>query len=143
MPTPQQIARVGHITAFLRSEMTKRNMKPTDLTKALGIKPTATTIYPWLRGVAAPMPKWRPRLAKIFGVPVTTFEPRALTSDNTSIAVPRTIVTRPLNDPLTFSVTADGVARIRLDVMLPIDVATPLLRMLLDAGIIFNKSTEE
>jgi hypothetical protein len=41
---------------------------------------------------------------------------------------------RPAGDPLVFRVTAGGEAHIRLDVTLPMEEGSALLRMLLDMG---------
>ena len=49
-------------------------------------------------------------------------------------AAPRPITTR-VGDILSFAVTATGEARIKLDIVLLLANATPLLRMLLDAGV--------
>jgi hypothetical protein len=42
-------------------------------------------------------------------------------------------------DVLGFSVGTDGMARLRLDVTLPLDQAAPLLRVLLDAGVVLGR----
>ena len=57
-------------------------------------------------------------------------------------AAPRPITTR-VGDILSFAVTATGEARIKLDIVLPLANATPLLRMLLDAGVVFTGETVE
>lgn len=45
---------------------------------------------------------------------------------------------RRVVEVLAFTANNAGEARIRLDVTLPMAAATPLLRMLLDAGLVFS-----
>jgi hypothetical protein len=52
---------------------------------------------------------------------------------STAVAV-RPATPRPAGDPLVFRVTSTGEAHIRLDVTLPMEEGSALLRMLLDMG---------
>jgi hypothetical protein len=47
-----------------------------------------------------------------------------------------------VGDVLSFVVSGDGMARIKLDATLPLATATPLFRMLLDAGIVFGETPQ-
>jgi hypothetical protein len=55
------------------------------------------------------------------------------------LRTPQAGPTRPV---LQFEVDGDGLARIRLDVSLPSADAVPLLRMLLDAGMIMERARQ-
>ena len=164
--TPADIARCGHIVAFLRREMDKREWGPPDLAKALGLKPGTTTIYPWINGTSAPSPKMRVKLAKLLGVEETALMARdpsgAPIANPTSVRgaqakpqpvgkmldqlsqLPRTASgtawTAPKQaDVLAFTVTNDGRARIKLDTTLPLDEGAALLRVLLDMNLMLTK----
>lgn len=142
--TPDQLARFGHIAAFLREEMAKREWSSARFNEALGLSPNSTTVYTWLRGSGAPNPEMRAKLAALFAVHESTFEGRAIEGPVKASAAP--VVTTPARsrlgapqDVLSFSVDVNGQARLRLDATLPLAVAAPLLRMLLDAGIVFGQ----
>lgn len=144
--TPDQLARYGHIAAFLREEMAKREWTASHLTQALELAPTSTTVYTWLRGSGAPHPNMRARLAALFAVHESTFMGLEIEGPVKASApaapAPRKTPAPPVRatqDVLSFSVDANGQARIRLDATLPLAVAAPLLRMLLDAGIVFGQ----
>jgi hypothetical protein len=93
----------------------------------------------------------RPILAKLFGVPAAALTAREdgapVKTVNTGAVVLAAPQGRPqvarAGDVLSFSVSATGEARIRLDVALPLETAKPLLRMLLDAGIVFGSGEAE
>jgi transcriptional regulator with XRE-family HTH domain len=142
--TPDQLARFGHIAAFLREEMAKREWSSARFNEALGLSPNSTTVYTWLRGSGAPNPEMRAKLAALFAVHESTFMGREIAGPVKASAAP--VVTTPVQhrpgaaqDVLSFSVDANGQARLRLDATLPLAVAAPLLRMLLDAGIVFGQ----
>lgn len=144
-PTPATIARYGHIVVFLREEMKKRDWGPADLTKALELGDKNTRIYPWLRGSGAPGPDLRAKLGALFQVPEETFMAREISGavvrekPSAMIAKAMALPAPKPQDVLTFNVTSDGQARLRLDATLPLAVAAPLLRMLLDAGLVFGQ----
>jgi hypothetical protein len=152
--TPEDVARNGHVVVFLRREMEARQWGVVDLVKALGLPHGSTTVYPWLKGTGTPGTKMRARLGKVFEVAPETFSARdpdehlpgpvgkmlveiqrPLTSPNAAHAVK----VNPPRDVLSFNVDSAGNARIRFDVSMPLVKATPLLRMLLDAGIVFSQ----
>jgi transcriptional regulator with XRE-family HTH domain len=159
--TPEDVARNGHVVVFLRREMEARQWGVADLVKALGLPHGSTTIYPWLKGTGTPGPAMRLKLGEVFKVPAATFEPRD-PGEHLPVHAPGTFgavgkmmeqIQRPLTSPnaahavkvgaprdvLSFNVGANGIARIRLDIELPLVNATPLLRMLLDAGLVFSQ----
>ena len=147
--TPDQLARFGHIAAFLREEMAKREWSSALFNEALGLSPNSTTVYTWLRGSGAPNPEMRAKLAALFAVHESTFMGREIAGPVKASAAP--VVTTPAvqrrlgvpQDVLSFSVDANGQARLRLDSTLPLAVAAPLLRMLLDAGIVLGGDPPE
>lgn len=143
--TPAQIAAFGHIAAQLRAFMEERRLKPGDMNEQLGVKRTNTAIYAWLAGRAAPGPKPRAKLAKILGVKSTQLLERAPGAEPVEIErpivpppAPRPAVQRQ-PDPLQFNVQSDGDARLRLDITLPYERCVPILRMLLDAGLVISQ----
>ena len=155
--TPHQIARFGHIAVFLREELARREWTPTKLTQTLGMSAGNTAVYPWLRGSGAPNPVMRQKLARVFGVAPETFLARELngsaptmvatggalvpvaTSQPVMSATPVTPVAPARHDVLSFLVGSDGQARLRVDATLPLAVAAPLFRMLLDAGLVLSR----
>jgi transcriptional regulator with XRE-family HTH domain len=145
------VARCGHIVVFLRNQMAKRQWSIQNLAEALGLPRNSTSPYPWIKGTSAPGATMRHKLAELFEVPVATFMARD-PGEHLPVHAPGTFtppgpvgkmlheLQRPVKptEVLAFSVSADGIARIRLDVSLPLATATPLLRMLLDAGLVFS-----
>ena len=99
--------------------------------------------------------KFRPRVAKALGLNQEDLMPRALSQE----VIPAPVSDAKLRavqmaqgaparalavagDVLAFNVNSEGNARLRLDVTLPLVTAAPLLRMLLDAGIVMGGSEE-
>jgi transcriptional regulator with XRE-family HTH domain len=115
--SPAQIARNGHVAALLRTQMAQRNWTARDFNARMGLEVTHTSIYVWLNAKGAPGPTTRPKVAKLLGVAEAQLMPRDAA-----------------RDPLVFRVTAGGEAHIRLDVTLPMEEGSVLLRMLLDMG---------
>lgn len=140
--TPAQIAMYGHIAAALRAFMKEKGWSAGQLNEAMGQVRSHTSVYHWLNSKAGPGPTTRPRLAKVMGVPQAELMPRKPgdASRRQVVAVsgpPVTVVQRPV-DVLSFAVQQNGEARIRMDIVLPLAQATPLLRMILDAGIVLG-----
>lgn len=155
-PTPHQIARFGHVAAAIRAALAARGWSPADLHERLGMKRNVTLAYGWLTCRSAPGATMRPRLTKLLGLHDKDMRPRAVTSGALA-ALPGPsapgageAMTRLQRMPMAagapghraaggevlgFLVGADGLARIRLDVTLPLARAAPLLRLLLDAGV--------
>jgi transcriptional regulator with XRE-family HTH domain len=123
----QQVAMYGHIAARLRAFLKERDWMPPDLSEALGQGRGSATVYKWLAATGAPAPRLRAKLAKATGIAETDLMPR-----KPGVPAPAQAVA------LVTSPARIGEARIKLDLTLPLATATPLLRMLLDAGIVFG-----
>jgi transcriptional regulator with XRE-family HTH domain len=124
----------GHIAARLRAFLQEKQWTVRQLNEALGLQREYSGVYNWLNAKGPPGKKAATKLAKLLGVPIAELRPhRGGGVPPPSLPVPvRTLpATRPA-DVLSFNVQADGEARIRLDVTLPVSRATPLLRLLLD-----------
>jgi hypothetical protein len=140
--TPDQIVRFGHIAAAMRKAMDAKRWTIGDLNQACGQQRGNTGVYAFLNSKAAPGAKVRARLSKVLGLP----ESALLARDGSrpveagpalQIEGPRATPQRaPAPPVLQFLVDGDGMARIKLDVSLATDKAVPLLRLLLDAGMI-------
>lgn len=141
-PNPNQVAMFGHIAIALRQFLNTKGWKPRDLNKAMGFDPGYSAGYQWINGKGAPGPQYRTKLAKLTGLPEEKFMRRnpgkALVTLATLPALPAPKI-KLASEVLNFSVASDGNARIKLDVSLPMHLANPLLRMLLDAGLVFSK----
>jgi hypothetical protein len=99
-----------------------------------------TTLYAHLACRAAPGPELRAKMAKTFGIPETELMKRDLVTSQSPVTVsePRQHIMKPMSPlpVLSFTVSADGTARIKLDAAMSLAAASPLLRILLDAGIV-------
>lgn len=158
--TPEQIARFGHIAILLRRYLTETGMKPADFHEhVLKLDRNATAMYPWLKGVAKPGAHHAHIIGKTLGVPWSFFKPREL--DDPAVAQPETLkvpsswkptpsqnvmvlspprLGRPAaGDVLSFAIDRTGSVRLKLDVALPLERGSALLRMLLDAGIVLSE----
>jgi hypothetical protein len=111
----------------------------------MGKEKRYSAAYQWVNGKSAPAGETRTRLSKLTGIPEeqltkkTTKEviikSSAIVEYKPPVRVSSGIQTANV---LTFTVKQDATARIQLDIILPLDAATPLLRMLLDAGLAFK-----
>jgi hypothetical protein len=157
--TPAQIARNGHVAAALRAFGKENGWSPGDFNKRLGRPQDHTSIYVWLTAKGAPGPKARAKLAKATGLSEVQLIPRKVdgaggkpsaaavaTAAKAMVSsrggVPAVIAVserpRPATDVLSFVVSADGTTRTRLDVSLPLEQGSALLRMLLDMGLVLS-----
>jgi len=148
LPKPEY----AHIASLIRSKLEEYNWRVADLNSAMGLERNSTTAYTWLNAHGAPLADSRVRLAKALSVDETELlaktnvqlpvkqEKRIVTYKNKPKVIyepPR--VFAPKVEPLNFTVLADGSARIQLDITMPLDNAKALLRMILDADVIFKK----
>ena len=144
-PTPAQVARYGHIAARLRAFLAEKSWSIGDLNQAMGIKRANTAIYGYVNCRGAPGPKVAAKLAKLMGCPESELRARdgkgPPPGQDVTVLPAKPLPPRPL-DVLQFAVQSDGNARIRLDCVLPFDKATPLLRTLLDAGLVVIGATK-
>ena len=136
--TPEQIARFGHIAALFRKHMEEHNQTYSDFAREIGYKPEKLTqIYKWSGSKAAPSPAWRVKLSKVLGVPPDFLAARDPSDPTPPVHSGQVSRPRQSDGPvLQFAASSDGEARIRLDVTMPVAQAMPLLRILLDAGIL-------
>ena len=148
--TRAEIAMYGHMAAALRAFLKQRDMAVPELSEALGLDRKSATPYRWLSGKGGPAPALRAKLAKLTGIPETDLMPRkpgqpAPVPSQAVAVIPATKLAPPVRvgDVLSFVVSGDGMARIKLDATLPLATATPLFRMLLDAGIVFGGEPAE
>jgi hypothetical protein len=149
--TPLQIARNGHIAILLRRQLDERQWSVPDLHERIGLKRSSATVYHWLACAGAPGPKYARKLAKLLGVPEAEFVPKKLGQEQLPAVLaapgyptvgpskPAVRSPPPSGDVLSFHVDSDGMARLRLDVRLPLATAAPLLRVLLDAGVVMTR----
>ena len=148
--TPQQIAAYGHIAAALRDYLKRTGKDVGDLNKAIGVPRGHTSVYHWLNGKGGPGPENRVKLAKLLGCQPDDLAAKVRgKAPDAPVAGPVGKMLQQLQRPpaphpaprqgdvLAFTVQQDGTARIRLDATLPVATAMPLLRMLLDAGVVF------
>lgn len=140
--TAAQLALHGAFAAKLRGMLKQRQWSISDLNAALGRPRHYSPSRVWLNGSGGVSEAMRPVLAKalelseaeLFGetAPLPAIVGRPLVN----------VGSRP-PEVLLFSVLADGSSRLRLDVVLPIEQGAPLLRMLLDAGLVMGKGGKE
>jgi|SRR5580765_831157 len=137
-PTRAQVAKYGHIAARLREVCKLHSWTPSAFNKAVGV----TGAGVWLNGKGAPGPASRAKLVKVTGIVETDLMPRKPGEIPAQAVATLAGPVKPTpvrgGDVLSFMVSANGEARIKLDITLPVETATPLLRMLLDAGIVFG-----
>ena len=130
----------GHIASALREWMSRENVSVNQLNSRLGIEETNTSVYNFLNAKHAPGPSTRARLVKVTGIPEVRLaatggpsEPRGGHGQACPCGGPQD------RDVLSFVVDGDGMATVVLHARLPLDTAMPLLRMILDAGVVFTK----
>ena len=101
-------------------------------------------IYNWLNCKAAPGHATRAFIVEATGIPESALLPRSMVQ---APALPsRRLWHHPpgarLKDVLGFNVDSDGMATITLHARLPLDTATPLLRMILMLALSLRKENE-
>lgn len=143
--SPARIATLGHVATLLKTEIEKRGWSMAEFNHAIGLEPKNTKAYAWLACRSAISAGMRKPVAKVLGVKEADLMPRQLSQVQLPVVVSankqRAAVqaagtpARTLSvsgDVLAFNVMADGQARLRLDVTLPLDKASKVLRLLLD-----------
>jgi transcriptional regulator with XRE-family HTH domain len=141
--TPIQIAMFGHVAASLRAALAAKGWSPGDLNRALGKERTNVSIYNYLNAKGAPGPDARAKLARVLGIKEATLVRRPVDRAVPVKATPIRLIEGPraaavvgAQRVLEFTVSNDGMAHLRLDVTLPSPRVLPLLRILLDAGLV-------
>lgn len=145
--TAIQVAMFGHIAAAMRQALAAKGWKPADLNRAIGRPRGAPHVYAYINGKGAPRADARKLIAKALDIPEAALiarkpgQPAPAPSQAVAV-IPATTKLAParVGDVLSFVVSGDGMARIKLDATLPLATATPLFRMLLDAGIVFGEA---
>jgi hypothetical protein len=129
----------------------REGWKPADLNRAIGRPRGAPHVYAYINAKGAPRADARKLIAKALGIPEAQLMRRRVNGPQVEVAAePVLRIEGPLRTPqagptrpvLQFEVDGDGLARIRLDVSLPSADAVPLLRMLLDAGMIMERARQ-
>jgi transcriptional regulator with XRE-family HTH domain len=145
--TPEQIAMYGHVAAHIRSLLKSKGWSIGDLNSALGIPRSNTGSYLWLNGKGAPGAENRKNLAKLSGLKPDDFARRSAKQPKSQevvrfqpLASPAALTHPKANEVLTFTVLDNGRARIKLDVMLDVNDAMPLMRLLMDAEAVKSTS---
>jgi hypothetical protein len=143
--TPIQVAQFGHIAAAIRKAMDAKGWSVGDLNHAIGRPRGFTGAYSYVNAKGAPIEKNRALISKALGIPeaqLTRRDPDGPPVEAEPVLriegphrTPQAGPTRPV---LQFEVDGEGMGRIRLDVSLPSAQAVPLLRLLLDAGMIIG-----
>jgi hypothetical protein len=136
------VATFGHVAAALRKALSERSWKIGDLNAAVGKPRAYAGVYQYVSAKSAPGPAMRKKLSKVLAIPETALLRRHPNAASVAEVVPLRIegptpARIASGSPvLSFTVNEDGNARIRLDASMPYDKAVPLLRLLLDAGMI-------
>ena len=129
--------RFPEFAALLRKFMTDNEINPPKLRNMFGYPKNSTTVYGWINGNNRPPIAERQKLTKMLGIDPHYFDtPRK--SKEMVVYKPKVTTTDKRTNVLTYVIHNDGTARIAFDLTLPHDQATPLLRMLLDASIVFQ-----
>ena len=147
-PTPREMAQFGHFAAILRNFMNERGWNAPQFMKEIGAPDGAAQIYKWIAAKGAPGPKYRNKVAKLLGVPVSEIRKQSLMAPNRPtmeiVDQPPSLSKRNhTRDVLTFTVGDDGQTRIKFDVTVPYENGVPLLRVLLDAGFLVSQQAGE
>jgi hypothetical protein len=131
MATPETAPLAGLLRALLK----QKGWSLPDFNEALGKPRDYTPSRDWISGARSPRPVQLEAIEKLLRKEAPADAPKLLTG-------PVIAAAKRVGDVLSFTVTAEGEARIRLDIVLPVATATPLLRMLLDAGLVFGDKAE-
>lgn len=132
------------IAGVIRQAMATRSLTHRDLSRAMGYEQQqGSPTYNWANGVSAPSEAYRAVLAKVLHVSEADLTPRKSevtmsTNGQVAVQVERVREFRP--DPqLSFVILSDGNARLKLDVIGPIDRISAVLQHLLAERIVDPK----
>jgi transcriptional regulator with XRE-family HTH domain len=132
-----QLAKWGAIAAAVRAAMAEKGLTPREFNARAGLAASHPQIYQIMAAKCGPGPTMAPRLRKVLGLPASALGERPAAPQLAS--APKTAVVlappRP-GEVLACSILADGTARIKLDVTLPLVDALPLMRLLMDQSLI-------
>lgn len=130
-----QVQRNGAVAAVIREAMKRKGLTQADIVRAIGVN--NSTVSSWVNAKHKVLPTIRSKLAALLEVPEASLDHRQAHGDGPVVLAAAPRVKREA-DVLSFSISDTGEARLRFDMTLPLDKATPLLRMLLDAGLVFG-----
>ena len=136
--TPEQIAKFGHIVIALRKYLEEKDMNVSDFNRAMGYEAGYPATYNVVNGKIAPGAAMRVKITKITGIPESELMPKETTE---LTVIPKGPVGKMLdqlqrNDILSFTVNNHGEAKIKFEITLPVNEAMPLLRILMDTGVV-------
>lgn len=135
-----QIAKWGHIAGVVRAALEAKHMTVSQFNEAAGLARHNSEIYQIRACKSGASPRMARLIHKILGVPVADLAPRAPSKMPTRAL---TLAPRPYHrsatDVLGFSIDEAGKARLKLDFTATPDVVVPILRMLLDLGLVISK----
>ena len=125
------------LAAALRAYIDRHKISIAELNTRIGVPKHNTNTYNWVKGTGIPRAETQHKIATLLNAdPAKLFH---YAEGKSLIVMPQTqATTRPRTNVLTYVIHNDGTARIAFDLTLPHDQATPLLRMLLDASIVFQ-----
>jgi hypothetical protein len=146
--SPRQIAMFGHVAISIRKALEAKDWTVGDLNQAMGRERGYAGAYHWMKGKGAPSPAARKEVSKLLGIPEEHLMAKEVKTTSLVALPPPKVApmtfspvaaTAPkVGDVLTFSVDRNGMTRIKLDAVMPLETGAPLLRMLLDAGIVMS-----
>jgi len=134
---PATMPRFPVLAATLRGYMMREGITARDLNDRLGVRRVNSSTHGWIAGTQKPQTKTLAKIAKLTGVPVTQLigeEPRGVA--DVPVVAAGVVAVAPVHDMLLVAFRSDGTARIRMDVTLDHTRAMPLLRTLMDAGLV-------
>ena len=129
------------LAAAMRAYLGQHQISVAELGRRLGVSDSAP--HPWLAGRGAPGPALRAKVSALLGVSVTGLMGKG---------DPGAVVVRPAPGPVSvvpavhdvwqLAFRSDGTARIKLDVTLPVERAMPIIRLLMDVGLVADQGSE-
>lgn len=140
--SPEQIAKWGHIAAIVRAALEAKRMSVREFNLAAGFSPNNTEIYQiraCKSGVSVRMARI---IHKVLDIPVKDLEARApvkMPIPSRALTLSPRPYTKSHSDVLGFSIDEGGKARLKLDFTASPEVVVPILRMLLDLGLVISK----
>lgn len=140
--SPEQIAKWGHIAGIVRAALEAKGMTVSQFNEAAGLARHNSEIYQIRACKSGASPRMARLIHKILGVPVADLAPRApvkMPIPSKALAISPRSYHRSATDVLGFSIDEGGKARLKLDFTASPEVVVPILRMLLDLGLVISK----
>lgn len=133
--TPEQIARFGHIAIALRGYMDRSGKTPKEINIALGREVHNPGIYLWCKGKQAPPSHIVEQLSRLTGISEIDLTPKQLNGTGKSLIVIEKKQREVKSVRPVMTIGEDGQANIALNVTLPIDQASDLLKLIVEWGL--------